>query len=83
MKILSYLYNANKNIKILCKEAKLVANGNRVQTDLIIVFFLLSLNNRILFARGVQTDFIFVCLQQLTKSLKYVFFFASGVQTII
>ena len=37
MEILSYLYNANKNIKILCKEAKLVANGNRVQTDLIIV----------------------------------------------
>ena len=39
MEILSYLYNANKNIKILCKEAKLVANGNRVQTDLIIVVF--------------------------------------------
>ena len=60
---------ANKKVKILCKEAKLVANGNGVQTD----FFLHSLTNRIIFANEVQTDLIIAWLQELTKSLKHSF----------
>ena len=69
MEILSYI-TAIKKVKILCKEAKLVANGNGVQTDLIIeCFFLHNLTNRIIFANEVQTDLI----QELTKILEHSF----------